>query len=58
MKAITFKGIRSLAYEDIPDPGLLDSMDVIIRVTAAGICGSDLHPYFGREFGCSEILFG
>ena len=51
MKAITFQGIQSLAYEDIPDPGLLDSSDVIIRVTAAGICGSDLHPYFGREQG-------
>ncbi|HCK34581.1 MAG TPA: hypothetical protein DHW20_05415, partial [Gemmatimonadetes bacterium] len=51
MKAITFQGIQSLAYEDIPDPGLLDSTDAIIRVTAAGICGSDLHPYFGREQG-------
>ena len=58
MKAITFKGIQSLAYEDIPDPGLLDSTDVIIRVTAAGICGSDLHPYFGREQGldCETVM--
>ena len=58
MKAITFKGIQSLAYEDIPDPGLLDSTDVIIRVTAAGICGSDLHPYFGREQGldCGTVM--
>ena len=24
---------------------------MIVRVAVAGICGSDLHPYFGRERG-------
>ena len=51
MKAITFQGIEALAHEDVPEPGLIDDGDVIVRVTAAGICGSDLHPYFGREAG-------
>ncbi len=58
MKAITFQGIESLAYEDLPDPGLINSTDAIIRVTVAGICGSDLHPYFGREQGldCGTVM--
>jgi 2-desacetyl-2-hydroxyethyl bacteriochlorophyllide A dehydrogenase len=51
MKAITFQGIESLAFEDVPDPRVVESTDVVVRVTAAGICGSDLHPYFGREAG-------
>jgi threonine dehydrogenase-like Zn-dependent dehydrogenase len=51
MKAITFQGIERLAYEDVPDPGMVADTDAIVRVTAAGICGSDLHPYFGREAG-------
>lgn len=51
MKAITFQGIEELAYEDVPEPGIVEDSDVIVRVTAAGICGSDLHPYFGREVG-------
>lgn len=51
MKAITFQGIEQLAYEDVPDPQLVEDTDVIVRVTATGICGSDLHPYFGRELG-------
>ena len=51
MKAITFQDIEVLAYEDVPEPELVDSADVIVRVTAAGLCGSDLHPYFGRERG-------
>lgn len=51
MKAITFQGIERLAYEDVPDPMIVSDTDAIIQVTAAGICGSDLHPYFGREVG-------
>ncbi|MEX2466579.1 MAG: alcohol dehydrogenase catalytic domain-containing protein [Gemmatimonadota bacterium] len=51
MKAITFQAVEELAYEDVPDATLLDPTDVLVRVRVAGICGSDLHPYFGRERG-------
>ena len=51
MKAITFQGIESLAYEDVPDAELVEPTDALVHVTVAGICGSDLHPYFGRERG-------
>ena len=51
MKAITFHDIESLAYETVPDSTIVDATDTIVRVRAAGICGSDLHPYFGRERG-------
>jgi len=51
MRAITFQGIERLALETVPDPAVIEPHDVIVRVTAAGICGSDLHPYFGREAG-------
>ncbi|HSM61745.1 MAG TPA: alcohol dehydrogenase catalytic domain-containing protein, partial [Longimicrobiales bacterium] len=51
MKAITFQGVETLAYEDVPDARLVESTDVVVQVTAAGVCGSDLHPYFGRERG-------
>lgn len=51
MRAITFRGIEAVALETIDDPAILQPTDAIVRVTAAGICGSDLHPYFGRERG-------
>ena len=51
MKAITFQGIEQLAYETVPDPGLEAPTDAIVRVEATAICGSDLHPYHGREVG-------
>ena len=51
MNAITFHDIEQLAYEAVPDPRLEEATDVVVRVSAAGLCGSDLHPYFGRERG-------
>ena len=51
MKAITFQGVESLAWQDVPDPEIQEPTDVVVRVAAAGLCGSDLHPYFGRETG-------
>lgn len=51
MNAITFQAVEQLAYETVPDPQLQSPTDVIVRVAAAGLCGSDLHPYFGRETG-------
>ena len=51
MQAITFQDVESLALEAVPEPTIVDPGDVIVRVTAAGICGSDLHPYFGKEAG-------
>ncbi|MBT8488601.1 MAG: alcohol dehydrogenase catalytic domain-containing protein [Gemmatimonadetes bacterium] len=51
MKAITFQGIETLGVEEVAEPELIEGSDVVVRVAVAGICGSDLHPYFGRETG-------
>ncbi len=51
MDAITFQDVESLAFESVPDPVVLDGSDVIVRTRVAGLCGSDLHPYLGRERG-------
>jgi threonine dehydrogenase-like Zn-dependent dehydrogenase len=51
MKAVTFQAVEVLAYEDVADSELRRPDDALVDVSAAGICGSDLHPYFGRERG-------
>lgn len=51
MKALTFLGVGKIGYETIPDPQLHEATDVIIKVNQCAICGSDLHPYQGRETG-------
>jgi threonine dehydrogenase-like Zn-dependent dehydrogenase len=44
MKAAVFHGPRDVRVEEVPAPVMLDG-DVLIRVRACGICGSDLHTY-------------
>jgi len=51
VRAITFQGVQRLALESVPDPSIVEPGDAVVLVRAAGICGSDLHPYFGRERG-------
>src|SRR5690348_5953959 len=53
MKAARLYGIRDLRVEETPDPGAPGPGEARIRVTAAGICGSDLHYY--REGGLGGI---
>jgi alcohol dehydrogenase len=51
VNAITFQGIERVAYGPVPDARIEEPTDALVRVHAAGLCGSDLHPYFGRERG-------
>jgi len=51
MQALTFAGKEIIKYGTVKDPGLLHPSDAIVRITMAGICGSDLHVYHGRETG-------
>jgi threonine dehydrogenase-like Zn-dependent dehydrogenase len=47
MKAVCFNGVHNVSVETVPDPGLINPRDAIIRVTSTAICGSDLHLYDG-----------
>jgi threonine dehydrogenase-like Zn-dependent dehydrogenase len=51
MHALTFGGKEIIDYSIVKDPVLLTSRDAIVKITMAGICGSDLHVYHGRETG-------
>jgi threonine dehydrogenase-like Zn-dependent dehydrogenase len=44
MKAAVFHGPQDVRFEEIDAPTLADG-DVLLRVKACGICGSDLHTY-------------
>ena len=43
MKALVYHGPESKAWEDVPQPELVDDTDAIVRVDATTICGTDLH---------------
>ncbi len=48
MRAVTFQAPGVVSVEDRPEPELIDRGDAIVRITATGVCGSDLHIYHGR----------
>ena len=54
MQALTFSGKEIIDYSTVKDPELLHPSDAIVRITMAGICGSDLHVYHGREIGLDQ----
>lgn len=50
MRGLVFDGPGEIRFtEDLPAPTILAPSDAIVNVTAAGLCGSDLHTYEGRE---------
>ena len=49
MRATLMYGAGDVRIENVPDARLIDSTDALVRVTRAGICGSDLWPYKSME---------
>lgn len=48
MKALTYHGSKDVRVLTVPDPVLYADDDIILRITATAICGSDLHIYRGK----------
>ncbi|MBK3565721.1 zinc-binding dehydrogenase [Streptomyces sp. MBT62] len=45
MRATVMYGAGDVRVEDVPDPGIQNPTDAIVRVVLACVCGSDLWPY-------------
>ena len=49
MRATVMYSAGDVRVENVPDAGLVDPTDAVVRVTRAAICGSDLWPYKSME---------
>lgn len=47
MKALVWHGKGDVRCDTVADPTIEDPRDVIVKITATAICGSDLHLYDG-----------
>jgi threonine dehydrogenase-like Zn-dependent dehydrogenase len=55
MRAVLWEGrIEHVSVKDVPIPTIRHPEDVIVRVTLAALCGTDLHIYSG-ELGSAKI---
>jgi threonine dehydrogenase-like Zn-dependent dehydrogenase len=64
MRATLMYGAGDVRIENVPDAGIIEPTDALLRVTRACICGSDLWPYnqmehtdHGRRMGHEFIGF-
>ncbi|MEX2505172.1 MAG: alcohol dehydrogenase catalytic domain-containing protein [Egicoccus sp.] len=59
MQGLMFHGPGDVRFDgDLPDPVVEAADDAIVEVHAAGLCGSDLHPYEGREAARAGVVPG
>ena len=48
MRGVVYQGIPyQVSVVDLPIPTIQNETDALVRITTAGICGSDLHYYHG-----------
>ena len=48
MKALVYTSSHALEWQDLPEP-TPGNDEVVVRVDAVGICGSDMHAYHGQD---------
>jgi glutathione-independent formaldehyde dehydrogenase len=58
MRAVVYNKPHDVSVNEVPDPRIEAPTDVIIKITTAAICGSDLHMYEGRTGAESGMVFG
>ncbi len=57
MKAMALTGIRRMEMMTWPDPVIKNDYDVIIKLEAVGVCGSDIHYYTTGRIGSQIVEF-
>lgn len=58
MSAVVFDGLYKVSVHERPVPQVQDDRDAIIKVHAAGLCGSELHAYRGHQPSGTGYIMG
>jgi alcohol dehydrogenase len=58
MKALVYRAPERVEVAEVPKPRIEKPADAIVRVTTAGICGSDLHIYHGALSAVEGLIVG
>jgi L-iditol 2-dehydrogenase len=57
MKQLQLLATRCVDVADVPAPSKVGPEDILIRIKAIGICGSDLHYYRGDPAGNAPLVY-
>ncbi len=57
MKAVALTGIRKMELVDRPEPKIKSPNEVLLKLDAVGVCGSDVHYYVTGRIGSQVVEF-
>ena len=57
MKAALLTRLREIEVRDVPEPQLYGPRDVLLRIDAVGVCGSDVHYYKTGRIGAAVVKY-
>ena len=57
MKAALLTRLREIEIGDVPEPQLTGPCDVLLRIDAVGVCGSDVHYYKTGRIGAAVVKY-
>lgn len=57
MKSFVLTGIKQMELRDGPAPEIKSPNDVLLKITAVGVCGSDIHYYKTGKIGSQVIKY-
>jgi len=57
MKKMVLTGIRRMEMVEVPEPQIRQATDVLIRMGAIGVCGSDVHYYLTGRIGSQVVQY-
>ena len=58
MKALVMKDVGKVVMEDRPMPHVVDPDDVVLKIKAVGICGSDIKIVEGKHHYKPDTVLG
>ncbi len=57
MKAVVLTGIDQIQIQDVPKPSAKKDTDVLLKIEAVGVCGSDVHYYETGRIGSQVVEY-
>lgn len=57
MRAAVLTGIGQMEIRDVPDPKIERDDQVLLRIEAVGVCGSDVHYYNEGHVGTMQVQY-
>jgi (R,R)-butanediol dehydrogenase/meso-butanediol dehydrogenase/diacetyl reductase len=58
MKALVFRGVGKIEMQEIPIPQVTQPDDILLKVSAVGICGSDIKIMEGKHHFKEDTVLG